>query len=436
MPALSVEAVRMARGLADVPVRAADGVPTIPGLPIVANYSGDRRTFKIHYLYLPPPGPGAPESTGEAFSTIPLERILAGNRVSDQVYRAVFRNKIVLIGDTTKIGHDRYLTPLETMPGVVIQANATATVLDDSFIKEAPARVEVLSLALTVTFITILSSLWPLRRVAALIVLILPLSALINVWLFVEMNYYVQLAGPSFAMVVTALSILLERGLAEESEKARMRSLLLRYVNPRIANHILKHPELIGGYGKRQVGTILFSDVRGFTRLSEELTPEELVSRMNEYFQTITEIVFRHDGTAASIVGDAMLAVFGIPVTAINHADQAIAAAIEIQMASKQLREKWKAGDALPLESGIGINTGEVIVGEVGGQHLRNFTVYGLHVNIASRVEALNRDFKTEILLTRSTYEALEKPVSVGPALSVQVKGLVEPIDVFELCGY
>jgi adenylate cyclase len=157
---------------------------------------------------------------------------------------------------------------------------------------------------------------------------------------------------------------------------------------------------------------------------------------MNEYFQTITEIVFRHDGTAASIVGDAMLAVFGIPVTAINHADQAIAAAIEIQMASKQLREKWKAGDALPLESGIGINTGEVIVGEVGGQHLRNFTVYGLHVNIASRVEALNRDFKTEILLTRSTYEALEKPVSVGPALSVQVKGLVEPIDVFELCGY
>jgi adenylate cyclase len=423
MPAMSVEAVRMYRGAADIPLNNSLQLSSDPGLPLRTDAPEMNGAFKIRYLYSP----------DGVFSPIPLEAIVSANQTSDAVYREVFRNKIVFIGDTTKIGHDRYLTPLETMPGVLIQANATATVLNGQYIRDAPNIVEIFLLTLLVGFTALASALWPLRRVAALIIMILPTAFLFNVWLFVQQDYYLHLVGPSCAIFLTAMTVLLERGLVEETEKARIRALLLRYVNPKIADHILKNPEVIGAGGKRQVGTILFSDLRDFTRLSNEMEPEELVARMNEYFQVITEIIFRRDGTVVSIVGDAMMAVFGIPLPATDHAEQAIAAAAEIHVAERQLREKWKTPIESSLSSGIGINTGEVIVGEVGGKHLRNFTVYGLQVNIASRVENLNAEMHTKTLITRSTYEVLEHPVNIGAARSVNVKGLTDAIDVFEI---
>jgi adenylate cyclase len=423
LPAFSVEAVRMAKGIANLPLFSA---ASIPRLPLVIDSFAPRPAFRIRFLYAPT----------EAFGVIPIERIVGCKKQADFVYQRVFRNKLVFIGDTTRILHDRYLTPLETMPGLLIQANAAATVLDGQYIHDAPAWFEVLLLAILVFGTTIPSAIWPLHRVGILILLILFLYFLVNIWFFVEQNLYILFAGPSIAVLLTALVVLLERGIVEESEKARMRSLLLRYVNPKITDHILRHPELIGAGGKREIGTILFADVRGFTKISEELAPEELVIRMNEYFQTITEIVFRHDGTAASIVGDAMLAVFGIPVAVPDHADRAVAAAIEIQVASKALGKRWHGETGSIFKIGIGINTGEVIVGEVGGTQIRNFTVYGLPVNIASRVEDLNKEYETEILLTQCTLDVLKKPIVIGRSMPVQLKGVGSPICVYEVLGY
>jgi adenylate cyclase len=221
--------------------------------------------------------------------------------------------------------------------------------------------------------------------------------------------------------------------MTEEKEKGHMRQLLGRYVNPRMADHILKNPELIGGQGKLQLGTMLFTDVRGFTKLSEALTPEELVRHMNEYFETMIDVVFKYDGTAVNLIGDAMLVVFGIPVPAPDHADRAVKAAIEMQSATAALREKWGVDETSGVSSGIGINTGEVVVGEIGGSQLRSFTVYGLQVNIASRVETLNKTLDTNILITRATYEALQNKVTVKGPTKAPVKGVAEPLDVFEV---
>jgi adenylate cyclase len=264
-------------------------------------------------------------------------------------------------------------------------------------------------------------------------VMVLPIFFLVNVWLFVANSYYFHLVGPSVAIILTAVFVLLERALVEENEKSRMRQLLGRYVNPRMADYILLHPDLIGGEGKVQLGTMLFTDVRGFTKLSEALTPQELVRHMNEYFETMIHVVFKYDGAAVNLIGDAMLVVFGIPVPSADHADKAIRAAIEMQSATADLRKKWGVDDASGLSSGIGINTGEVVVGEIGGSELRSFTVYGLQVNIASRVETLNKTLGTNILITRSTFESLQNAVTVKGPTKAPVKGVAEPLDVFEV---
>jgi len=434
IPSFSVEAVRMARGISGLPLPDSAEAPTIPGLPIVINRSKWERAFNIRYLYGSPTSTNPLPQPNDCFTPLSLQGIVDSPPDDFDAYRKAISNSIVLVGDTRGGSGDTHETPVfNKMPGVLIQANAIATVLDGHYIRAASIPVQLLLLIALLGVVSALAAVLPLRSVTLLLILILPSAFVVNVWLFVQQNYYVHLAGPSGAILLTTLCVLLERGLSEESEKSRMGQLLRRYVNPRFASHILNNPNLIGGRGKRAVGTMLFSDIRGFTRLSETLSPEDLVARMNEYFQTITEIVFRHDGAAASIVGDAMLAVFGIPVLADNHADQAVAAAIEIQAAGKALREKWSDGDPMDLASGIGINTGEVIVGEVGGRQLRNFTVYGLHVNIASRVEALTKEYQSNILITRSTYEALKQKVEVGPPISVRVKGVAEAIDIFEV---
>ena len=153
---------------------------------------------------------------------------------------------------------------------------------------------------------------------------------------------------------------------------------------------------------------------------------------MNEYYQTVMDIVFQHDGTVSSIAGDAMLAVFGVPLPAENHEYQAVQAAIAIRDAVSRLHDKWRKEDGTEFDVGIGINTGEMVVGEVGGKHLRNFSVYGLQVNIASRIEGLTRETGS-ILLSRSTYDAVRLQFKfIGPTFRT-IKGVNEPLEIFEL---
>jgi class 3 adenylate cyclase/CHASE2 domain-containing sensor protein len=435
MPTLSVEAVRVAKGIADLPIGLTPGSHAIPGLPIVTDNSTDFPAFKIRFMCNGSTIANSGKDTiaNTVFTNIKFEDIVGADSDEDAAYAPIFKDKVVIVGDTTKLSGDLRMTPLEPMPGVLVQANAIATLLSGKFIYEARPFYQVLMLTLLVILTTVLSSFWPLNKAAWLIILILPAFFLLNSWIFAYTSFYIHLAAPSAAIVLTAAVVLLERAMTEEKEKGHMRQLLGRYVNPRMADHILKNPELIGGQGKLQLGTMLFTDVRGFTKLSEALTPEELVRHMNEYFETMIDVVFKYDGTAVNLIGDAMLVVFGIPVPAPDHADRAVKAAIEMQSATAALREKWGVDETSGVSSGIGINTGEVVVGEIGGSQLRSFTVYGLQVNIASRVETLNKTLDTNILITRATYEALQNKVTVKGPTKAPVKGVAEPLDVFEV---
>lgn len=382
-------------------------------------------TFRIRYF-----GP-----TSEVFVPIPFEQILAGSAGQRRFYRKWFANKVVLVGDMSG-DNDVYDTPLGRMPGVEINAHAVATLLGGRFLRDAPPWAEVALLAVLAGAAALLASVWLLKRAALFLLLLLPAYCLFNGVMFVRDGLVLPLVAPSTAIVVTALGVLLERGITEEQEKTRVRWLLHRYVSPQIARHILQHPELLGRAGTRATGTVLFSDIRGFTALSEHLPPEELVVRLNEYFEAMTDIIFRHDGTAASIVGDGMLALFGIPVPYPDHARRAVAAAIEMQDTLRRLQDQWRARGQRVFDIGIGINTGEMVVGDVGSRQIRSFTVYGLQVNIASRVEALNKDLGSCILITRTTYQAVADAIAARGPLAVPVKGVEGKVEVFEVLGW
>ena len=421
MPAFSVQAARMALGVADQPVPWAGDDWQFAGHKVPLDANG---TFRVRYF----------DAAGKTFGHLPFEEVIR----KPELFRDSFRNKVVVIGYTltTSKETDQHPTPLGQKWGVEIHAQAIATLLLGKGVRAATPRAEVGTLA-TLTFTAaLLASLWRLKRAALVLVLLLPAYYGFNLWLFVARDVDLPLVAPSAAVVLTALGVLLERGLTEEQEKTRMRGLLHRYVSPQIAEHVLQHPELLGRTGKRATGTVLFSDIRGFTALSEQMSPEELVSRMNEYFQAMTEIVFRHEGTAASMVGDAMLALFGVPVPYPDHARRAVAAAVEMQDTLRALQERWRAQGQTGFDIGIGINTGEMVVGEVGGQHLTNFTVYGLQVNIASRVEGLNKDLGTRILITRTTYQSVAGEIEARGPLRVPVKGVEEAVEVFEVLGW
>ena len=403
IPAFSVQAARTAGGTAPETRPDADGMG---------------EGFKIRYF----DANGLTDSDGTTFVNVPLEQAIGAG----SPWRDWFRGKVVVVGKTSRADSDKdqHQTPVGEMWGVDIQAHAIATLLvnnGSAILHDAPPWAEVGTLIALAVLASLLAGMWGLKRTALLLVLLLPAYYGFNLWLFLGHNLDLHRVAPTATVLLTALGVLLERGMTEEQEKTRLRVLLHRYVSPQIAAYILQHPELLGRAGKRVTGTVLFSDIRGFTALSEQIPPEELVSRMNEYFQTMTEIVFRHEGTAASIVGDAMLALFGVPVPYPDHAKRAVAAAIEMQDALRTLQARWRSQDQHAFDIGIGINTGEMVVGDVGGRHLMNFTVYGLQVNIASRVEGLNKELGTCILITDATYQSVADDIQArGPGAGLR----------------
>jgi adenylate cyclase len=181
--------------------------------------------------------------------------------------------------------------------------------------------------------------------------------------------------------------------------------------------------------------TILTSDVRGFTSLSEASDPLELVQLLNEYFTVMVEIVMKHEGTLDKFIGDAILAVYGAPLSAGPEEDalRAVRTAVEMRAELAKLQERWKAQGRPPIKIGIGINSGEVIVGNIGSPRRMEYTVIGDVVNVACRVESLNKDLGTDILITESVYELVRRHVEVEHMETRAVRGRSKNTELYFL---
>jgi len=219
-------------------------------------------------------------------------------------------------------------------------------------------------------------------------------------------------------------------------EKELIKRAFSQYVSENILESFLQNPTSLQLGGTRTEATILFTDIRSFTALAEHLEPSEVVHILNDYFAAVVEIVQKYEGTLDKFIGDAVMAVFGTPISHKNDEERAVRAALEMNDRFQLLKQKWVREGYPEIEIGIGINTGEVIAGNVGSLQKLAYTVIGNSVNMAARIEKLNKRFHTQILISASTYKHLESILDAIPLPPTRVRGKSEEIQVYVVVGF
>jgi len=257
-----------------------------------------------------------------------------------------------------------------------------------------------------------------------------------SVRLFEEFYYYINLAQPVLATSIALFGGVGYQYFVEGREKRKVRRLFGQYVSKDVCEQLVAHPELARLGGQRREMTVLFSDIRGFTTVTEHGKPEDVVGMLNEYFTRMVDIVFRHHGTLDKFVGDMVMALFNAPLDDPRHADHAVEAALEMITELNRLNERWASeGRFANLDIGIGINTGPMIAGNIGSEAVMSYTVIGDAVNLGSRLESLNKEFKTRVLISDATRRQLTGHYALRNRGSVVVKGRTEAVEVFEVVG-
>jgi adenylate cyclase len=273
----------------------------------------------------------------------------------------------------------------------------------------------------------------------ALPLALLLVAALWGVSTFAFWSGYDFFAGlPLAELLAMFVLVIVYRYATEERDKRQLRKAFQLYLNPEVMEEMLEDPQALQLGGKEVEMSVLFSDIRGFTTISEKLTPQALVHLLNEYLSPMTDIVFEERGTLDKYIGDAVMAFFGAPVPTPDHAANGCDAALKMITNLSRLREKWRieSPDIPEIDIGIGVNSGSMVVGNMGSAQRFNYTVMGDNVNLASRLEGLNKEYGTHILISEPTLQAARKAgrdYGVRELDSVRVKGKKEPVRLFEL---
>jgi adenylate cyclase len=234
-------------------------------------------------------------------------------------------------------------------------------------------------------------------------------------------------------MVIVYTAVTLYRYIVEEREKRKIRGAFSFYVTPSVVNEMLKNPEKLKLGGDKKELSVLFSDIRGFTTLAEEMEPETLVNLLNEYLTDMTNVVFEFDGLLDKYIGDAVMAVFGAPLEQTDHPIRACRTALKMLERLSKMQQKWEAEGTPRLDIGIGINTGPMVVGNMGSERRFDYTVMGDSVNLASRLEGINKEYGTRVVISEFTYDKVKDDFFCRELDAVRVKGKVRPVKIFEL---
>lgn len=345
------------------------------------------------------------------------------------------QGEIVVVGLTGTGITDTDPTPLAVVtPLVLVHLNVIQNILQKDFLKEGSQTLCWLVL-LILSLLTGWAS-YSINRWGAALgsIVILIGHGFLNWFFFSKINFQWPLIAPSLGIVFSYLTATTARFLFEEKEKRFVKKAFQHFVSPTVMKKVLEDPQGLELGGKRGDFTVLFSDLRMFSSYCERKTPEEVVSILNEYFDVMTEIILEQGGTLDKYLGDGMMAIFGAPVPlAQDHALCAVRAAVEMQNKLKELHQIWKEQGREPLLMGIGVNTGPMVVGNMGSSRVMNYTAVGDEVNLASRLEGLTRQFDVGIVISQSTYERVKEHVKGNLLGEVKVKGKEKPVIVYEV---
>ena len=445
MPSLGVAAALIAGGFKPGDVSASDGILRIGDrrIPLVSTSVNGRDQWSMLIDYRAPAlvkqKDGTLERPYKSYQYWELfaaeQDILEGR--TPRLDPAVFKDKIVFIGFTASGLVDVFGTPMSTdqsgsMPGIQLHASVADSILAGRFIEPIAPRQRLVVLFLIAIAIGLLAAFLPFTAAAAASVAVLGGWTLITIFAFRNGRwlYLVRpLASGGLALFVgTAYHY-----FVEGREKRKVAKLFGRYVSRDVYTQLMAHPEQAELGGARREMTVLFSDIRGFTSVTERGNPEELVAQLNEYFSRMVAIVFRHHGTVDKFVGDMVMALFGAPLDDAGHADHAVAAAVDMVRELGVLNREWAARGMAQLDIGVGVNSGDMIAGNIGSSTIMSYTVIGDNVNLGSRLESLNKDYKTRIIISDATRARLTTPYDVRPLGDVVVKGKSKAVAIFEI---
>ncbi len=353
-----------------------------------------------------------------------------------EVDPVVFKNKIVFIGTTAAGLHDLFQTPFGEegkMAGIQIHASVVDGILSNSFIRPGTLVSSVLLLLISTLLVCLIGVhsgfWWSLLATAAvgLVHITIVAGAFRNgVWF--------PIVPTTLAIMFSQFSCVAYKYFVEGRAKREVRSLFSKYVSPAVVNALITDPSKARLGGERREMTVLFADIRGFTTMSEAARAEDVLLQLNEFFTQMVELLFEHHGTLDKFVGDMIMAFFNAPLDDPNHADQAVKMGLAMLEELDKLNQAWRAQGKPELDVGVGINTGEMIVGNVGSEKTLSYTVIGDNVNLGARLESLNKEYNSHIIISEFTLAKLKGQYhtrSLGP---VMVKGKTRTIDIYEVC--
>ena len=351
----------------------------------------------------------------------------------------IFRDKIVLIGSTSATLQDYYPTPFSPSsptPGVEIVANTVSTILQGNYLSKAPPWITIALIIMAAI------AAWYISKISRPTLAIALLAGGLLGYLFLQFEIFVQTRW-EFAVIMPATMLFLgviiptlDQAVTQELEKRRVRNLFSRFISPEMVSQLIE-TQNIDSLNRRTELTILFSDIRGFTTMSEKLTPEEVVSLLNPYLAAMTNVIHKHGGTVDKYEGDAIVAFFGEPIQYPDHARRAVLATLEMRQVLYDLNRQWKTEGRSKdgFEMGIGLNTGQVFVGLLGSEQRMNYTIIGDNANLAARLQDQTKEFGWPILISESTYQQVKDEFNAEFADSRLVKGKTEPVGIYKLLG-
>lgn len=346
----------------------------------------------------------------------------------------MFENKVVFVGiNQTGPYRDIIATPMaDRHPGVDIQATIFDNLVNNEFIYLASNSVNILIVILFSILTSIL--IWRLKFGKAItLLLILDILFCIGVFFSAYCYYLINLSPVLGVQLVTLIFGYSFKFITESHNKEKIKNAMGKYLSQDIMKNVVNNIDDLKLGGKRAVVTVLFSDIRGFTSMSEKMSAEDVSLILNEYFAHMEPIIRKYNGVINKFIGDAVMAIFGEPIPDDNHPQNAVKCAYEMLKKVEYLREKWIFEGKPKFEIGIGINTGEVFIGNIGTENRMEYTVIGDTVNLASRIESYNKVYKTNLLVSSSTYQHIKDIADVIKINEVQIRGKSKKMNIYEV---
>jgi adenylate cyclase len=354
--------------------------------------------------------------------------------VEGRVGNRYFKDKIILVGVYAEGLQDIHQVPYGNMFGIEMIANTVTQLMNRDFITFSSDTVTIL---LIVFFGLLISYIVGRKSMLYSYISIVALSVVyffVVIFIFDQYRFVLNLSAPLITGILTLFTMIVYRILTEEKEKKKIQGMFSNYVSKSVVDELLKHPEKLELGGEDKEITVLFSDIRGFTTISENLTPQELVSHLNQYLSAMTDIIFKYEGTLDKYVGDEIMAFWNAPIEQENHAELACKSALEMMDVLHTLNDSWPENKKLNI--GIGLNTGVMTVGNMGSQNRMDYTLMGDNVNLGARLEGTNKIYGTNIIISEFTYEKIRDNFICRELDNIRVKGKLKPVKIYEIMDF